>query len=196
MKIKLLISLILSVFLISCDGPRTESEADPTATATPEPTPKYFPITVAYPNADALIMAGTTFKYTINGGLPPYSFSLISGPGNIESDGTFSAGDISGNSVLDIKDQSGQTLRVRVRVNPLLKVEPSEAKILVGSTQTFLMSGGVPPYSFYIQNGAGFLDALGTYQATSTPGTASIKVFDSQGNSVTATATSNHALKN
>jgi hypothetical protein len=193
-KIKLFLAILFSVILAGCNSDTTTATPG-VITTPPVPVPIYLPITIGYPSPDTLIMAGTTFKYTVNGGKPPYSYTVVSGPGTVAIDGTFSAGDITGNTLIDIADSASAVLRVKVRVNALLKSDPINAKILVNNSITFSTTGGVPPYSFYIENGTGFINTLGTYTANSTPGNASIKIYDSEGNFLTTTVQSNYPLK-
>lgn len=192
MKLKLLFSLIFCIFLVGCDAQVDENED--TVPEETEPQPIYFPITIGSPSADTLIMAGTTFRYTVNGGKPPYRFTYISGPGQIDADGNFNAGTIAGNTIIDINDSANQVLRVRVRVNPMLTVTPTNAKLNVGQGVLLETTGGVPPYTYFIESGGGFINGLGYYVANNTPGSAVIKIYDSQGNFVTNTVQVNYPV--
>lgn len=200
--IKFLLPLFLILSLAGCGDSTTitdETTNDDSDTVTepvPEPIAVYFPISVTFPGTDVLLMAESSFTYVINGGKPPYKFEFISGPGEVgENSGIFDAGDIVGNSIIDISDSSGQVVRARVRVSPILTVTPPIARLNVTGGILFNVSGGVPPYSYFIDSGSGFINGLGFYTSTATPTTASITIFDSQGNTVTAQAISNFPLK-
>jgi hypothetical protein len=71
-----------------------------------------------------------------------------------------------------------------------LSLSPTSATVDAGMTQKFAASGGVPPYTFSITAGQGTVDASGgTFTASSSSGTATIKVADSSGSSKTAQVT-------
>jgi len=64
-----------------------------------------------------------------------------------------------------------------------------------GMPQKFVATGGTPPYTFRVAEGSGAIDASGgTYTAPATAGTATIKVADSIGASLTAQIKINTAL--
>lgn len=192
--IKILLFLF-TIIGIGCDNVPTETNTTITEPA-PEPSPSYFPIILNYPTTDTLVMAGSSFTYSVSGGKPPYSFSVTSGPGFVnETSGKFEAGSIIGNSIVEIADSSGQVLAVKVRVSQTLSVSPNLANINITESLLLNVSGGVPPYSFYIENGSGFINGLGFYTSNSTPTSSIVRIYDSQGNNVSSQITTKRPVK-
>jgi len=185
---KLLLSIFIIFGLMSCEAPSDSSTTDGTVVQTPTtPVPIYFPLTVNSPGADFTTITGSSFTYSISGGLPPYTFTYVSGPGTIDqSSGEFSSGSIAGTTTIDITDSSSQQIRVKVKVNAALSVQPTLANLNVGESVNFIVSGGVAPYSFAIESGSGFVNQIGLYTSTLTPSVASIRIYDSRGNTTSA----------
>jgi len=195
--IKFFLPLFLIISISGCGDPAAIiDDSNKTTKPVPEPIAEYFPISITFPGADVLLMAKSSFTYGINGGKPPYKFEFISGPGEADKNsGVFKAGDIVGNSIIDISDSSGQVVRARVRVSPSLTVTPLVANLNVTGGILFSTMGGVPPYSYFINSGSGFINSYGFYTSTATPTNSSITISDSQGNTVIARAISNFPLK-
>lgn len=75
-----------------------------------------------------------------------------------------------------------------------LGLTPTSVTIDAGTSKQFAATGGTTPYTFSVTEGQGSIDAHGLYSASSGPGTATVKVADSAGASLTARITINSAL--
>lgn len=121
-----------------------------------------------------------TKQYSATGGLPPYSFSILSGPGSINSvTGLLSAGSTSGNTVVMVTDAILNTEIANVQILKLLETNPGDFSIVINKTQQIQNSGGLSPYSYEVTAGAGTINSSGLYTAPSTTGTAQVTVKDS-----------------
>lgn len=190
MKRFLLITLTL--LLTACSP---SNEDDDVLEEAPVPTPVYLPIGVVFPATNYTMTTEASFTYIVSGGLPPYNFSIASGPSTISQAGLFSAGSNSGTNLVDISDSSGLSMRVRVVVVPKLVLNNTDVKISTGSSFLFEATGGLAPYAFFLKSGVGTVSPTGFYAATSSPGNAVVQVVDSMGNSALAAIQSNFPLK-
>ncbi len=68
-----------------------------------------------------------------------------------------------------------------------LALSPTSTITTTGASVTFSASGGVAPRSFSVVSGGGSIDSSGVYTAPGAPGTATVKVTDAAGSSVSAT---------
>jgi hypothetical protein len=126
------------------------------------------------------------FLFVGTKGQAPYSFSILSGQGKIQSEtGLFKASSKPGNVVLQVTDNQGLTSTADIKVNAAMSVEEQELVIDKNSEYNFNPTGGVPPYTFTILSGRGSIDAsTGKYIAPNIPGSSAIQIKDAFGNSV------------
>lgn len=191
-----LILFVLISTMLGCDT--SEKAEDSTTITTPAvPVAVYFPLSVVSPSVNHEVITNQNFTYSLSGGLPPYKFTYISGPGNIMENGQFVSGSISGTTTIDISDSatSAQTIRVKVKVYNQISINPTSALINVGESYNFTTTGGIPPYSYSLESGSGFINQLGLYSANLTPSSATIRVYDSKGNSATSQITVNRRIQ-
>lgn len=144
-----------------------------------------------------VVTAGTSSDFGAFGGGPPYSYSIVSGAGSVDSkSGRLSLPDNAeaGLTTVAVADFFGTTSEAMVVVNPPPKILGGGRTIEVGSAIFFSASGGTPPYS-YSASGAGSVDAgSGRFVAASAPGTAKVTVTDSFRKTSEATVTVNSSL--
>ncbi|MCM2323342.1 MAG: hypothetical protein NDJ90_08785 [Oligoflexia bacterium] len=125
--------------------------------------------------------AGQTF--TAAGGVAPYSFSLLSGFGSINSEtGAYTAYPSPGLATIRVRDGLGNTADAAVTIVEPLSLSPGTISLLKGSGIVFSARGGLAPYSYAVKTGQGSVNsATGAYTAPNAAGTATIEVTDSLG---------------
>lgn len=148
---------------------------------------------------DPLVISPATYTLAVNnthtfsasGGEAPYTFSLQSGTGTVNStSGLYTAPATAGSAVVRVTDNNGQTADATITVNPALAISPASVTIGLSATQTFTATGGVSPYTFAVQVGVGTINSTsGLYTAPATPGTATVRVTDALGNTSDASVT-------
>jgi hypothetical protein len=151
----------------------------------------------------AVILAtGATLDFTATGGLPPYSYSVLSGPGSFSAN-TFTAS-AAGAVIARVTDTKGRTSDAAVTVNPsgaALAISPTSVSMGPGGTLTFVASGGsgTPPvYTFTLSSsGSGALPiSSGDYTAGPNIGTDTIELSDGVSIPVIATVNVTAAVTN
>ncbi|MCM2323523.1 MAG: hypothetical protein NDJ90_09705, partial [Oligoflexia bacterium] len=155
----------------------TDSQAH-TATATVTVNPALSILPAAPTLAPS---AGQTF--TAAGGVPPYTFSLLSGLGSINSEtGAYTAYPSPGLATIRVRDGLGNTADAAVTIVEPLSLSPGTISLLKGSGIVFSARGGLDPYSYAVKTGQGSINnSTGAYIAPSVAGTATIEVTDSLG---------------
>lgn len=132
------------------------------------------------------VAVGNSATFSASGGLPPYSYSLVSGTGSVGSTtGSYIAGLSAGTEIVRVTDSLGGTSEAIITVNPALSLTPLNGTVLINQSMSFTASGGVEPRTFSLVSGSGSINSsTGVYTAPSAPGSAQIRVQDSYGNSV------------
>jgi hypothetical protein len=129
------------------------------------------------------MMAGTTLSFSASGGFGPYTFTVPSGGGGGGFSGSiFTAPSTAQVVTVRVTDSLSHTATTTVTVRGPLQIAPLTAAVIVGHTQTFTGSGGVPPYSYSLVSGGGSVSNAGLYTAPATAGTAVVRITDSQNN--------------
>jgi len=147
----------------------------------------YGPVTIS-PETLTLNVGGSQ-TFTASGGKSPYTFSLPSGGGVINSStGAFTAGTTAGVYTVRVVDALGQLAEATVNLQPALALVPNTAQIRVGENQVFSVQGGVAPFTFEVISGLGTVNSsTRTYTAPNQPTNAIVKVTDSSGATAQAT---------
>ncbi|MBF0468952.1 MAG: hypothetical protein HQK61_08720, partial [Desulfamplus sp.] len=135
-----------------------------------------------------------TKKFTVVSGVEPYTAAIIKGDGDIDpvnsNDGifTFTAGNTADDDVLiEISDNSGQTVQVHAYVETSLKVTPGIIYVDKNSQTVFRVSGGTGGYEAIASSGNVEIDpetGKGTYTSPSRTGKYTINVYDSRDKSL------------
>ena len=147
------------------------------------------------PSTLQILSVNDTITYTAIDGVPPYTFSIISGTGTIDSStGAYTAPAISGSATIQLADSYGNTVTAPITITSPLSLSPSAKSMAVNNTFSFTGVGGTTPYTYSIQSGGGSIDSSGLYTAPAAAGSAVVKVTDNLGATATANITINAAL--
>lgn len=127
----------------------------------------------------ATIASTGTQSFSSSGGVSPYTYSINSGPGSINSSTGLYTAASAGTVVVRVTDSLTNTSDAALTVNGPLTVSPVTAYVVAGSDLALTPSGGVSPYSFSIVVGAGMIDTVtGVYSAAATTGSATLRTTD------------------
>ncbi|KYG62742.1 hypothetical protein AZI87_15785 [Bdellovibrio bacteriovorus] len=136
-----------------------------------------------------VIAANNSATLTGSGGVPGYSYSLVSGPGSIgASTGTYTSAGGTGTVTLRVTDSLGNTFDRTLTVNPVLAASPASARLLTSTLSSFSATGGVPPYTYTMGVGStGTISLMtGSYTAPNTASADTVIITDSLGNTATS----------
>lgn len=189
--IKLIATFFCLMTLASCGGGGG-------APGLPSGTP--VTLSTSAPSTLSLVI-GTAKQYTITGGRAPYTVSS-SNPSVVAtgvSDNNFSiTAALTGTANVEIKDAAGTAVSVAVTVTDgssttaLYTTAPSALTLVVGTAQTYTVSGGLAPYTVNSSNT--FVSIAGISAntiniAAVSVGTAQIGIFDAAGKSISVSVT-------
>lgn len=148
--------------------------------------------------AAPLISVGNTVTFIGSGGIPPFEFNLLSGPGTINpATGKFTASsdeiDAPTQSVVEVRDSRNTVKQATITTNPKLRFLEPSLFVKTGFQKTISGEYGVPPYTLRFAKGGSLIgsqitntNAVMRYQ----PGLVSedkielLQIIDSLGNSV------------
>ncbi|MGZ3971005.1 MAG: phage head spike fiber domain-containing protein [Mucilaginibacter sp.] len=149
---------------------------------------------VIYKNLQVLptskvILIGGTVQMSAVGGVAPYSYSITSGNGTINTSGLFTASSTAGSVVIHVTDSEGNFSDSVITVNPALEIIPSTVSLKNNKSYNFAAAGGVTPYKFSVTSGNGgtINAATGDYTAPNNAGNYQVQVKDNDGNTAFAT---------
>lgn len=138
------------------------------------------------------VLTNSTRTFTSTGGVPPYTYSVETvGGGDIHpvtGEYTAAAG-AGGPYTIRVEDSIGNTSDASINTvtSSTLKITPNAVGINVNDTQSFVATGGTPPYVYSVESGDGIIDAnTGEYTAPSTAGSVTVAVTDATDFTVTA----------
>jgi hypothetical protein len=155
-----------------------------------QPTPP----TLALSTASLTVGAGGKETAVATGGQPPYTYSITSGGGSIDSaTGVFAAPSGNGTIVIEVTDSRGASARVTLTVS-VLTLNPPSTTADSGGLVGFTPSGGAPPYTYNVVSGGGSVTPSGQFTAPTGPTTSVVGVTDSTGANVQANVTVNLPL--
>ena len=134
--------------------------------------------------ASKTLAVNNVFTFSAMGGVSPYTYSVFSGGGSINSStGSYTAPAVAGAVTVRVTDSLGNISNSTVTINAALAIAPGSQTVLINSVNTFTGSNGVSPYTYSIPSGGGSINsATGAYTAPATNGSATIRVSDSLGN--------------
>jgi hypothetical protein len=111
------------------------------------------PNTLALSTASLTVGAGGKETAAATGGQPPYTYSITSGGGSIDSaTGVFVAPSGNGTTVIEVTDARGASARVTLTVS-VLTLNPLSTNADSGGVVNFTPSGGAPPYTYNVVSG-------------------------------------------
>ena len=141
------------------------------------------------------VQVGKPQAFSSAGGVPPYTYTVISGGGSFASN-IYTAPPSPGSVVIRVTDNSGSTRNAAVHVvaADIPIITPAVVTLTVGDTQVFTATGGSGSYTYSIlSGGTGSIDpGTGLYTATAV-GNAVVRVTDSGLNTSDAAVTVNAA---
>jgi hypothetical protein len=177
--------LCVGFLALSACGGGGGSGAPPTSTT---------PLAITPASIDVLV--NSTEIFAASGGTPPYAFAVISGGGSIDSlNGKFTAPSVAVNVIVRVTDSAKRSVNCTVHVLAEVLIAPVNTSVGASTTTVFSATGGRSPYIFSVLSGAGTIDSSnGRYTAPASPGTATIKVVDADGNPGQTLVTINPAL--
>lgn len=131
----------------------------------------------------------TESDFTVNGvdGVPPYTYSLVSGAGTIDDvTGIYTADINVGTAVVRVTDSMNHTADSTLTLYNSLSLSPLDVTMAVSDTQNFTATGGYGALTFSIVSGLGSIDSSGVFTASASGGPVVIRVEDTIGNSIDA----------
>jgi len=139
----------------------------------------------------ATLAVNNTLSFSVAGGAPPYTFSVFSGGGGINSStGFFTAPVAAGSVIIRVTDSLSNTSNALVTINGALQISPSAQTLLINNVLMFSYTGGVDPITYSLVSGTGIINpATGEYTAPGSIGSALIRATDNYGNTSDANLT-------
>lgn len=127
---------------------------------------------------------GNRSRFAGRRGLEPFRFSVVSGPGVIDpKSGEFRAVGAEASVVVRVTDRLGTSDEALVRISAPLRLHADRNEIAADEGAWLSATGGIPPYVYAIESGAGRVDArTGSYRAQEPAGDARLAVSDAVGN--------------
>ena len=178
-RIALLVSTsIVATLLAACGGGGSGSPATPPAS----------PLTLQ--PASATIGAQTTQKFAASGGRQPYSYTVMSGTGTVDSSGLFSAPASAGNATIRVMDADGASSTASVTINAALAMNAASITMTASSGHSFQFSGtggAGSGYQYTLVSGTGAITADGLYTVGNSPSQDTVQVRDLQGTTASST---------
>lgn len=114
------------------------------------------------------------------GGLPPYTFSILSGSGTLGSaSGLFTAPSSGALTVVQVMDSQGTSASASLSLFSPPLLSPATAQLTINSTLALSVSGGIPPLQWSLLDGGGSIASNGIYTSPGFPTTARVQVKDS-----------------
>jgi hypothetical protein len=126
------------------------------------------------------MVVNSSWQIALGGGLGPFTYTKVSGPGTLAADGFFTAFGVDGTTLIDVTDSLGTTKRQTIKIYQPLNIGFTNFKMLVGQQKIISPTGGATPYTISLKSGAGSISNGNTYSST-TVTSAVIKVTDSVG---------------
>lgn len=178
-KFHYVITLILISFVTGC-----------TSDFNSGPTPTLSSGNFSLSESSTTIVINSQYTIVPTGGTAPFYYSIesssisASASGSIGINGIYSApsqGNIT--VIIKVTDSLGGTSKCTISVNDELTISYDTQYALAGSTNKNILRarGGLPPYTWNIVGGYGFIAQNGLFTPPSTPGTTVVRLTDSRG---------------
>lgn len=143
----------------------------------------YMPLSII--PSQKTMAGGNEFRFSAQGGAPPYTFSVSLDGGTIDpSTGKYIAATKPSLATIRVTDAVGNYSDSKITIIPELKLEPAKKlQVDIGTKVGFKANGGLPPYQFSIVGTAGTIDSEnGAYEAPMRTANEIVRVTDSLGN--------------
>lgn len=130
------------------------------------------------------IEVNSTFQFQTDGlGTQPYTWTVPTGPGSIDSNGLYTSPStgIGATVIVRVTDSAGAHSDATMELISDLNLQPNHQPeaVLKSTTRQFVGSGGTAPYAYSKESGGGSIDSGGLYTAPASPDTAIVRVTDS-----------------
>lgn len=150
--------IFISLAYTNCSQPSYSVEASSTASSTLTITP-----------ANASVAAGSAIQFAASGGTAPYTYSIISGSGTMNSSyGYFVAGSYNDTVVVQAMDSLGSKIQTSVYVSASTTSTVTYTNSSTTSTATTLAT--VPVYRYYLAGNRTHLFSLSASETTGLEG--------------------------
>jgi alpha-tubulin suppressor-like RCC1 family protein len=125
-----------------------------------------------------------TAKFTVKGGLTPYVFSVVSGPGQVDSSSGDYTSDAAGSAIVRVTDRGHSVADLVLSVFQAPKVDQTLPQLRPGDSSLLMASGGVGQlkYEMIDATGGSWMAKSHIFVAGPEKGTAIIRVTDALGN--------------
>lgn len=123
----------------------------------------------------------STFQFSTNGGVPPYSYSVTSGTSTINSSGIFVASSTPEIATVRVTDSNSVFAEATVDVGNGPIISPVSASSPISTNFQYTATSGTAPYTWAVVSGLGSIDSSGLFSAAATNGVSIIKVTDANG---------------
>lgn len=180
--------LILLVYFSSCDATIANWIGSRGFKGSPESSSPTSSVLALTPTIYTLAVNNTR-AFVASGGVPPYTYSVVSGGGSIgASSGIYIAGASAGSATIKVQDSVGSEATATITVNAGLSSLLSTLTQLGAPNSTDVLSqnivsGGVPPYFYSTTAGAGTVNSsTGEYTLPASWLSTNVRVTDSVGN--------------
>jgi hypothetical protein len=155
--LKLFYFFIFIFILSSCkkasDG-NAPSELPPTSPEIPSTQLSITPSTKT-------LAINNTFVFSAAGGTAPYTYSIVSGGGSIDSvTGDYTAPAAADNVVVRVTDSVATSVTASITVFDTLTLSPNLVTMPINAVQNFTASGGLGALTFSIVSGGGSIDSV------------------------------------
>jgi uncharacterized delta-60 repeat protein len=138
------------------------------------------------------IPSSGTYSFSGLNGNEPYTYTVITGSGTINSTtGVFTAPVSAGTTIIQITDNIGLTAKAAITTSEILAISPVTSTRSINQALSLATTGGIGPYSYQIISGGGYIDSSGYFIAPNYPCSSIIRVTDIFGHTADATITIN-----
>ncbi|MEK6628571.1 MAG: hypothetical protein AABY53_08085 [Bdellovibrionota bacterium] len=142
--------------------------------------------------SSANVTLNSDFAFSFTGGVPPVTYSVITGTGTFAdpAEGTYTAPGANASETVRVTDSLGNTSNATVNVYTSLSISPTSITLGINTTQVFTGAGGVGTLTYSMYSGNGSIDSVsGLYTAPAGAGTDVVRVTDTIGNIASANIT-------
>jgi hypothetical protein len=133
--------------------------------------------------------------FVASGGTPPYSFSVVSGTGSVNANGTYTTPAAAGTADVRVSDAGGAHADATVTIDSALGFSSGPTTVDGGLTLALSGTDGQGPYTYSVVSGAGTVNAsTGLFTAPATAGSTVVQVTDANGGAAQITITNSAVL--